>query len=147
MKQEQIKSLYPGIGDGYQGRLGRDGKINPTAYHILEKRNYLLEGCAFEMDMMFFNPPFDSLTVVSFHFTGADFSTCREKTLADLTRRFGANPRKSNGAIGGAETGTVTYWQWFGPVTNVTYTEQNSTARHTFEFSISHTGAPGTYLE
>jgi hypothetical protein len=139
MKQAQIKALYPNIKDGYEGRLGPDGKIDPTAYHILEIPSHSIDGCEFQVSLMYFNPPFDSLTVIRFHFAGVDFSGCRDKTVADLMKRFGPHPRESDG-------GTIKYKQWFGPVNNVTFDELNSPT-HSFDFSLSHSGAPGTYLE
>ena len=139
MTQAQIKALYPDVKDGYEGRAGRDGKTDPTAYHILEVRGYSIDGCTFNVSMMFFNPPYDSLAVIRYHFTGGDVSGCRDRTVANLVKQFGSRSRDSDG-------GTIKYKQWFGPVNNVTFDEL-SFPNPSFEFSLSHSGAPGTYLE
>jgi hypothetical protein len=105
----------------------------------LHLSHVMLGECQFDVRMDFFNSPFDELTRIGASFAGEHLEECISKTRELLTRRFGAHPYSRVAA-------DQEYLAWNGEITTAAFMVNKVGGKKHLFVSLSHTGAPGTFL-
>jgi hypothetical protein len=147
MTETEIRRLYPGFVEAYDARLN-----NPKGYRHLQMRSYALAGCAFAVNLAFFNGMADELADIQLSYSGDKAETCAVQIKSAIERAFG--PGKidrvsgfQSAPGGGSITFPILYTIWDGPQLTVMVDETtNPKGPRTLTLDYIHTGAPGTFV-
>jgi len=95
MRREEIQLAFPDVEDIWI----KEGASEKPDYRMLTIRDYEIDGCKFELDLGFFNPPLDTLSQVSGNYVGSNVDDCLHRLQREFQTEFGPHPSKSSGGI------------------------------------------------
>lgn len=153
MRAEQIEIAYPDVKEVWVVH-----EYSPTPhFRTLKLPHFTIDGCQFQLDLGFFNPPDDTLTEISADYDGPDVEDCLQRMRAKFFDTFGPHPWNSGDETTvtvypdktSEQTETTVSRAWAGKVTMITFdvTTILKTGKHRFRFTLQHNGAPGTFVE